>query len=127
MRKLLILSLLGAVLGMLALVAISKGMRPQEIPLNEISDLHIGKFVLIRGEVSSISNSRGNYFIKVCKSRCVSVPVFSRMAERMEAASVEVAKISRGNSVSVQGVLRESDEGYSLQLLNHNSLQVEGK
>lgn len=127
MDKLLILCIFGAILGMLALLAIANGIRPVEMDINEITESDLGKMAIIRGSVRGIANRNGDYFFQVCKTKCISIAIFRRMAQNINAHSTDLSKLKSGDKVSIEGVITSYKDSLSFQLIDSNSFQVEGK
>ncbi|MEK6954065.1 MAG: hypothetical protein AABX01_03595 [Candidatus Micrarchaeota archaeon] len=127
MDKLMLLSLFGAVLGMLAILAISRGMQPQEMKIDSITAGDIGRIVAIRGKVSGISGRSGSYFFNVCAAKCLRVAIFGNIAKRMAESSTNLADLKNGNVVALEGVVREYKEELTIDLLDYKSLRVQKK
>jgi hypothetical protein len=127
MDKLQILCFFGAVLGMLSLLAIASSIKPFEKSIDEISDSDVGRQVIVRGSVRGISKRNGDYFFQICKTKCLSVAIFRRMATDINAHSTDLSDLKTGNRVSIAGVITSYKDSLSLRLLDYNSLQVESK
>jgi len=127
MDKLMLLSLLGALLGMLTILAISRGMQPQEMKIDRITEGDVGRIVALRGRVQGISDSNGNYFFSVCSTKCLRIAVFENAAKRMAQASTDLGKLRNGNIVALEGVVREYKDVLGIELLDYKALRVEKK
>lgn len=127
MDKLMLLSLIGSFLGMLAVLAVSRGMQPEEKKIDSITGGDMGRIVAVRGRVQGISQSNGNYFFSVCQTKCLKVAVFGNVAKRMAQSSTDLEDLKNGNMVALEGVVREYRDGLSIDLLDYKSLRVQRK
>ncbi len=127
MDKLLITSFIGAAIGMLGLLAVSRGIASEEIGIDDISEKDVGRFVLIRGRVAGASESNGNYFLSICSKKCIRLTVFRGIAREMSETATDLSKLKWGWRISAEGVVSEYKGALGLELLEPGALQVEAR
>ncbi len=102
MKKILIGSIVTAVIGTFLLFYVAKISEPNFIPLNEIDSTYVGRTVSTSGRITSITYSKGNIFLTIYdKNSTISVPIFSNVAKHLD------APLRKGQRIIVSGLVNE--------------------
>ena len=116
-----------AIIGLLSLIAISRGLGAEEKGIHELGEEDAGKTIVVRGGVRGIYESAGNLAFRICARKCVQVFVPCKVRELMAATSVNSSTLKNGDRALIAGVLRKSGSVLRLVVEDYNSLQGEGK
>jgi len=102
MKKILIGSIVTAVIGTFLLFYVAKISEPNFIPLNEIDSTYVGRTVSTSGRITSITYSKGNIFLTIYdKNSTISVPIFSNVAKHLD------VPLRKGQRIIVSGLVNE--------------------
>ena len=102
MKKILIGSIVTAVIGAFLLFYVAKISEPNFIPLNEIDSTYVGRTVSTSGRITSITYSKGNIFLTIYdKNSTISVPIFSNVAKHLD------VPLRKGQRIIVSGLVNE--------------------
>ncbi len=108
-RGLLKISLIGTVIGLVALYFVVGTLVPEEKVIGEISTGSIGAFVEVSGTISEFRQSEGNIFFTLeDSSGSIKVVLWKNVLDRLVLKGFDLEKLKDGNKVVVEG----SVEGY---------------
>lgn len=97
-KNLLRISILTSIIGLISLFFITSFTQAQTIRISDIDDSYIGKTVSVQGEITSIFNAKGHYFISLKDGQTIKVVIFSNNADKLNVHSLE-----KGDKIDVLG------------------------
>lgn len=101
MRKILLLSLIFSLGGIIAIYYIDTKSSVEEVPIEKIDSSYIGKFIKTSGKVVSVNYVRGNVFLTIYDKKYLNVVIFSNVARFLERYP------RRGDRIVVYGNINE--------------------
>ncbi|MBI4163629.1 MAG: exodeoxyribonuclease VII large subunit [Candidatus Aenigmarchaeota archaeon] len=108
-RGLLKISLVGTLIGLVALYFVVGTLVPEKKAISEISTDSIGKFVEVNGIISELRQSEGNIFFKLQgEAGSIKIVLWKNVLDRLVLKGFDLEKIKDGLKIVVEG----SVEGY---------------
>lgn len=102
-ETLLKLSLISSIIGIILLFVFAQSLEAERIDIGEIDKSFIGKNVEVYATISSISESKGNYFFKLNdKTGNINAVIFKNTA-----ASLDTARFKKGMQIVIKGKISE--------------------
>ncbi|MGC9059458.1 MAG: exodeoxyribonuclease VII large subunit [Candidatus Aenigmatarchaeota archaeon] len=101
MKKILIICLLIAILGISILYFLAKFSQAEYVPIENLDSTYIGKTVRTSGRIVSVTYSKGNIFLTIYDKKSIDVPIFSNVAKYLS------YNFKKGQKISVVGVVDE--------------------
>jgi len=97
-------SIIGTIASILALYIVTNHIFSSSIDIGEIDKTFVGKSVNIPGEITSISNSEGNFFIKLKdESGEIKVVLWEDIIKSINTNDIDVNKLNKGDKINVIG------------------------
>jgi RecJ-like exonuclease len=100
MKKILIVSFVMTIFGIILLFYIARTSEPKFVPLNEIDSTYIGKTISTSGKIVYVNYNKGNIFLTIYdKNSSIKVPIFSNVAKYLD------FNPKKGQKIVVRGVV----------------------
>ncbi|MCX6767805.1 MAG: OB-fold nucleic acid binding domain-containing protein [Candidatus Micrarchaeota archaeon] len=116
-----------ALAGIALLVIAVREAKPLAVEISDLDAGGAGKLVEVSGFVSSVSESGGNFFIKICSTGCVKAVVFKKLAEEMRQYSIDLSLLKNGQVITVTGTVAEYAGGIEVVALDRGSVELSGR
>lgn len=101
MEKILFVSFLIAIVGIIILYFFARISQAEFIPIEKIDATYIGKTVKTSGKIVALSYNKGNIFLTIYDKKSLSVPIFSNVAKYLN------YEFKKGQEIIVVGVVDE--------------------
>ena len=115
-----------ALLSAAILVFLARQAPAEKVGIGSLGTDDVGRLVEVSGAVASVSQTGGNFFLRVCADKCVKVAVFKSLAEEMRRSSLDLSLLRPGGSVSAAGIVREYGDEIEIVPFDRNSIDVLG-
>ena len=102
MKKIILVSSLIAIVGILLLFYLARTYEPKLISISEIDATYIGKTVSTSGKIVAINYNKGHIFLTIYDNNStIRVPIFSNVAKHLDIT------LKKGKQIVVSGVVDE--------------------
>ncbi len=112
-RGLLKISLIGTVMGLIALYFVTQGLVPEHKKISEIKIGSIGSEVSVNGTIKDVKRSGGNViFTLEDGNESIKIVLWKNVLDRLRLERFDLEKLINGNKIEVVGTV----EGYKGEL-----------
>ena len=115
-----------SLVGIALLVVAARETKPVKVEISDLSEDDVGKLVEVGGMVASVSESGGNFFIRICSTGCVKAAVFRKLAEEMRQYSVDLSLLRKGQAITVTGTVEEYAGALEVIAFDRGSIELSG-
>jgi DNA/RNA endonuclease YhcR with UshA esterase domain len=115
-----------ALVGIASLFVLSKSIQPEETSIDSLNHGDVGRYVVVKSRVSSVSDYGSNMKIKLCSKYCVNVVIWRDVAREIEERSFNLSSLRPGQVVEARGIVKEWNNALELVAQDWRSVEVIG-